>query len=366
MPVFDQAFADRLALRLSELETRLSSSASVPGGREFRALLREHARLKRLLEQASIHCRLTRDLAQNNAIIEEQGTDAELLDLARSEIETLREQILKSEQELTFALLPPDPNDGRNAIVEIRAGTGGEEAALFAADLYRMYTRFADSHGWKHEMLDASISDAGGYKEVVFSVQGEDAFRLLRFEAGTHRVQRVPETEAQGRIHTSAATVAVLPEAEEMDAIEIRPEDLRVDVYRASGAGGQHVNKTDSAVRLTHLPTGIVVQSQDERSQHRNRDKAMRQLRSRLLAARQQEEFLRTGDARRAQIGSGDRSERIRTYNFPQNRLTDHRIHLTLYALERVMEGDLNEVAEGLLQKHIQTRLAREGLAELS
>lgn len=366
MPVFDQAFADRLALRLSEIETKLSSSVSTPGNRGLRAMLREHARLKRLLQQAAAHCRLLRDLAQNNAVIEEPGTDHELAELARSEIETLQEQIRKSEQELTLALLPPDPNDGRNAIMEIRAGTGGEEAALFAADLFRMYIRFADSRGWKHEMLDASASDVGGYKEAIFSVQGDDAFRLLRFEAGTHRVQRVPATEAQGRIHTSAATVAVLPEAEEMDAIEIRPEDLRVDVYRASGAGGQHVNKTDSAVRLTHLPTGIVVQSQDERSQHRNREKAMRQLRSRLLAARQAEEFSRTGDARRAQIGSGDRSERIRTYNFPQNRLTDHRIHLTLYSLERVMEGGLDEIVEALQQNHLKARLAREGLSDPS
>jgi peptide chain release factor 1 len=225
-----------------------------------------------------------------------------------------------------------------------------------------MYVRFAEKRGWKVETLDASPSEAGGYKEIVFSVQGDDAFRALQFEAGTHRVQRVPETEAQGRIHTSAATVAVLPEAEEVDAIEIRPEDLRVDLFRASGAGGQHVNKTDSAVRLTHLPTGIVVQSQDERSQHRNRDKAMRQLRSRLLARSQADEAARQGDTRRAQIGSGDRSERIRTYNFPQNRVTDHRINLTLYSLGRVIEGELDELVDALYQRQVADRLAQAGL----
>lgn len=362
MPVFDQAFQDQLARRLSELQVRLAAAAGAAGTSEFRNLMREHARLKRLCDSVAAHRRLLKDLDEHSALLDDRGADAEFLALVKSEIPLLESRLAASEQELTLTLLPPDANDGRNIIMEIRAGTGGEEAALFASDLFRMYTRFAENRGWKIEMLDSSPSEIGGFKEVVFSVQGDEAFRFLQFEAGTHRVQRVPETEAQGRIHTSAATVAVLPEAEEMDDIEIKPEDVRIDLFRASGAGGQHVNKTDSAVRLTHLPTGIVVQSQDERSQHRNREKAMRQLRSRLLARSQADEAARQGNARRAQIGSGDRSERIRTYNFPQNRVTDHRINLTLYSLDRVVEGGLDELVEALDQKRIIELMAKSGI----
>jgi peptide chain release factor 1 len=259
------------------------------------------------------------------------------------------------------SLLPPDPNDDRNAIMEVRAGTGGDEAALFAGDLFRMYSRFAEEKGWKLRLIDVSPSEIGGYKEVVFSIEGKGGvYGQLRYESGTHRVQRVPETESQGRIHTSAATVAVFPEAEEQDDIDIAPDEIRVDIFRSSGPGGQSVNTTDSAVRLTHLPTGIVVQCQDEKSQHRNKERAMSVLKARILDQKQREEAERKGDVRRSQIGSGDRSGRIRTYNFPQNRLTDHRINLTLYSLDRVIEGNLGELIAALRDHDIALRLEEE------
>jgi peptide chain release factor 1 len=263
-----------------------------------------------------------------------------------------------AELRLMGLMLPPDPDDSRNTILEIRAGTGGDEAALFAGDLYRMYVRFAESRGWKTGVIDVSPSDLGGYKEVIFSVEGEDVYKTLRYESGGHRVQRVPTTEAQGRIHTSAATVAVLPEVEEVSEVEIKPEDLRVDLFCASGPGGQKVNKTESAIRLTHLPTGLVVSCQDERSQNRNREKAMRVLAARLLDLQRQQDHDKMASERKTQIGSGDRSERIRTYNFPQNRLTDHRINLTLYSLDQVMQGKLDEVVEALQTRDIEMRLA--------
>ena len=244
--------------------------------------------------------------------------------------------------------------------MEIRAGTGGDEAALFAGDLYRMYTRYGEQRGWKTAIMDASSTSLGGYKEVIFSVEGDDVFRTLQFESGAHRVQRIPATETQGRIHTSAATVAVLPEAEDVDEIEVQPDEIRIDTYRASGAGGQHVNKTDSAVRLTHAPTGLVVQSQDERSQHRNKEKAMRVLKARLLDLQRQEEINKMASTRRNQVGSGDRSERIRTYNFPQNRVTDHRINLTLYSLDRMMEGMMQELLGTLYERNVEIRLQEE------
>ena len=311
--------------------------------------------------------RLQKDIREHQELIAQDSTDPELKALAKEELEKAEKARPEAERILLIELQPPNPNDERNAIMEIRAGTGGDEAALFAGDLARMYMRYAENNGWKTELIDASPSEAGGYKEIVFSIQGENVFRAMQFEGGTHRVQRVPVTEGSGRIHTSTATVAVLPEAEDVDELEIKPEDLRVDVYRASGAGGQHVNKTDSAVRITHLPTGLVVASQEERSQHKNRAKVMRVLRSHLLELKRREAEDQAGESRRSQIGSGDRSERIRTYNFPQNRLTDHRIHFTSHNLEKVMEGELSALLLALYENihATQTTLSLDQLLAL-
>ena len=286
-----------------------------------------------------------------------EETDPELLELAEEERSSLRESLTELEHELKLLLLPKDPNDDKDTIVEIRAGTGGEEAGLFAGDLYRMYTRYAEAKGWKVEVLNSHPTELGGYKEISFQVTGDQVYSHLKWEGGVHRVQRVPETEAQGRIHTSAVTVAVLPEAEEVE-IEIDPNELQIDVYRSTGPGGQSVNTTDSAVRITHKPTGMVVTCQDEKSQHKNKARALRVLRARLLDQRMQEEAANRSETRRSQVGSGDRSQRIRTYNFPQNRLTDHRISLTLYNLARVMEGDLEGVIDALAAADRAARLA--------
>jgi len=277
----------------------------------------------------------------------EQEDDPELRDLAEAEARQLRERKEELEQRLKVLLLPRDPNDDKSVVVEIRAGTGGEEAALFAADLFRAYSRYAERKGWRTELVSSTPTDIGGFKEVIFVVEGEGAYSRLKYESGVHRVQRVPETEAGGRIHTSTATVAVLPEAEEVE-IEIDPEDIQIDVFCASGPGGQHVNKTESAVRITHLPTGIIATCQDEKSQHKNREKAMRVLRARVLARAEEEQREELAQQRRAQVGTGDRSERIRTYNFPQTRVTDHRIGLTLHRLEEVLDGDLDEIIDAL------------------
>lgn len=274
--------------------------------------------------------------------------DAELREMAEIELEELGAKKEDLEKRLKVLLLPKDPNDDKNVIMEVRAGTGGEEAALFAGDLYRMYTRYADRQGWRTEVLSANYTDIGGFKEVAFLIEGQGAYSKLKFESGVHRVQRVPTTESSGRIHTSAATVAVLPEAEEVE-IDINPNDLRIDVFCASGAGGQHVNKTESAVRITHIPTGLVVSCQDEKSQHKNRDKAMRVLRARLLEKAQEEQQGEMASARKSMVGSGDRSERIRTYNFPQGRVTDHRIGLTLHRLEMILDGDIDEIIDALI-----------------
>ncbi|MFH0880565.1 MAG: peptide chain release factor 1, partial [Lentisphaerota bacterium] len=301
---------------------------------------------------------LQKHLEESLAMAGASETDPELREVAQAECKDLEARLPAAEKSLLLALLPPDPADSRNTIMEIRAGTGGEEAALFAADLYRMYSRYAEKQGWKVSMIDASPSDIGGYKEIIFTVEGAQVYRRLRYESGGHRVQRIPVTEAQGRIHTSAATVAVLPEADEVDEITVKPEELRIDLFRASGAGGQKVNKTESAVRLTHLPTGLVVVCQDERSQGRNKDKAMRVLCARLLDMQRSEDQKKMADERRSQIGSGDRSERIRTYNFPQNRITDHRINLTLYSLDRIIEGELDPLLGPLHDKDMEMRLA--------
>ena len=354
----DERIFGRARERRAELEHEMSAPGAAGNPARYRELVREHQRLGGLLEAAERVEELKRRLAENAQLLEEAGGDAEMAELAKAEKSELEAGLAKAERELTERMLPPDPEDSRNTIVEIRAGTGGEEAALFAGDLYRMYVKYADRRGWKTAVMEASGSELGGYKSIVFSVEGTDVYKTLRHESGVHRVQRVPETEAQGRVHTSAATVAVLPEAEEGAGVEIKPEELRIDLFCASGPGGQKVNKTESAIRITHLPTGLVVSCQDERSQNRNREKAMRVLAARLLDLKKQEEHDKTAAERRGQIGSGDRSERIRTYNFPQNRLTDHRINLTLYTLDQVMEGAMEELEEALQAKAVEARLA--------
>ena len=359
LSVINDDFLKTLHERITLREAELASSAASANRQKYRDLVRAHARLNKISDKSVAFLRLQREAGECQRMIADDKTEAEIKELARQDLENLGKAIEDARRNLLLELYPPDPDENRGIIMEIRAGAGGDEAALFAGDLTRMYTRYAEQQGWKIEYVSASPSEKGGYKEIVFAVQGENVFRSLQYEGGTHRVQRVPLTEASGRIHTSTATIAVLPEAEEIDEIEIKPEDIRVDVYRASGAGGQHVNKTDSAVRITHLPSGIVVASQEERSQHKNRAKAMRVLRSHLLAAKRSECEAQTGDSRRQQIGSGDRSERIRTYNFPQNRLTDHRINLTIYNLAGIIEGDLNQVISALQEHYQQKKLAQ-------
>ena len=349
---------ERILERLREVEALLAEPGTASDQRRYRSLVREHASLRRLQERAAAYFRLVDTAESDRALAEDPATDEEMRDLARAELAEAEAALPAAEKALSLALLPPDPDEHRNAILEIRAGTGGDEAALFAGDLFRMYSRYAEARGWKIALTDSAPSELGGYKEISFSVQGDGAYYRLRYEGGGHRVQRVPETEAQGRIHTSAATVAVFPEAEEEDELVIRNEDLRIDTYRSGGAGGQHVNKTDSAVRITHLPTGIVVQSDEERSQHQNKEKCMSVLRSKILAAQREAEEAKMGAERKVMIGSGDRSERIRTYNFPQNRLTDHRIGLTLYSLDRIMEGLLDELLDALVSRNEDLRLA--------
>ncbi|TCL67353.1 peptide chain release factor 1 (bRF-1) [Hydrogenispora ethanolica] len=337
-----------------ELSNQLSDPAVIADQPLFQKLARAHAAISELVETYQEYKRVAADLETAAEMLrEEQGEAAEML---RAEIADLEATAARLSGRLRILLLPRDPNDEKNAIIEIRAGTGGEEAALFAGDLFRMYTRYAESKGWRTELLSTSESDLGGFKEIIFTIEGQQVFSRLKFESGVHRVQRVPETEAQGRIHTSAATVAIMPEAEEVE-VEIGPNDLRIDVFRAGGHGGQCVNTTDSAVRITHLPTGLVVTCQDEKSQLKNKEKAMKVLRARLLDKFQSEQHAEMAEARRNMVGSGDRSERIRTYNFPQNRLTDHRINLTLYHLDSIIEGNLDEVIEPLITADQAERL---------
>lgn len=328
-----------------ELEHALAQPGVFDDQEHYRKLTKAHADLRQVVELYRRHRVLTQELAENRQLLSD--ADPDIREMAREEVERAESALPRMEHELKVMLLPSDPLDEKNTILEIRAGTGGEEAALFAADLLRMYLRYAELKGWRTELMSESPSESGGFKEVICLVSGEKVYSHLKFEAGTHRVQRVPATEAQGRIHTSAATVAVMPEAEEVD-VEIRPEDLRIDIFRASGAGGQHVNKTESAVRITHLPTNTVVTCQDERSQHKNKARAMKVLASRILAVERERQNSELSADRKAQVGSGDRSERIRTYNFPQGRCTDHRINLTLYSLERIMEGELEPLVEAL------------------
>ncbi len=331
--------------RFQEVEGLLSDPKVISNQEKFRALTKEHAQLSEVVDVYRRYRRVCEEAEGHRELL--RDTDAEMREMAKAELPALDQRREELEKELQLLLLPRDPNDDKNIILEIRAGTGGEEASLFAGNLFRMYSRYADRRGWKVEILSASESDAGGFKEVIALISGDRVYSRLKFESGTHRVQRVPETEAQGRIHTSACTVAVLPEAEEVD-LDIDPTDLRIDVYRASGAGGQHVNKTESAVRITHIPTGVVVACQDEKSQHKNKAKAMKVLRSRILDAMQAEQHAQIAAERKSQVGSGDRSERIRTYNYPQGRCTDHRIGLTLYRLEAIMEGDIEEIVDSL------------------
>ncbi|ALC17922.1 peptide chain release factor 1 [Desulfuromonas soudanensis] len=332
--------------RFREVEGLLSDPKVVSNQEKFRGLTREHSELSAVVETYGKYKRVSEDLEGNRELL--RDADPEVKEMARAEIPELEARKDALAKELKVLLLPSDPNDDKNIILEIRAGTGGEEAALFAGDLFRMYCRFADAKGWKVEVMSLSEADAGGVKEVIAMISGQRVYSRLKFESGTHRVQRVPATEAQGRIHTSACTVAVLPEADDVD-VSIDPQDLRIDVYRASGAGGQHVNKTESAVRITHIPTGVVVACQDEKSQHKNKAKAMKVLQSRILDARIAAQNALTAADRKSQVGSGDRSERIRTYNFPQGRCTDHRIGLTLYRLEAIMQGDLDEILDALV-----------------
>ncbi|HSI53684.1 MAG TPA: peptide chain release factor 1 [Ramlibacter sp.] len=345
MKTFLRQQLERYPIRLKELDFFLQQPEVVQDMERYRALTREHAEVSEVAGLFERFLQREGDLAQAREMID----DAEMGDMAREEISAIESELPGLEDELQRLLLPKDPDDVRNTFLEIRAGTGGDESALFAGDLLRMYTRYAERQGWKIEVVSESLGEVGGFKEVVIRVVGDGAYGKLKFESGGHRVQRVPATETQGRIHTSACTVAAMPEPDEAQAVQINPADLRIDTYRASGAGGQHVNKTDSAVRITHLPTGIVAECQDDRSQHRNKAKAMQVLAARIREKDRSERAAKEAATRKGLIGSGDRSDRIRTYNFPQGRLTDHRINLTLYKLQFVMEGDLDEVVEALL-----------------
>jgi peptide chain release factor 1 len=348
---------EKFGRRLSEVEAALSDPGVFDDQKRSQELTREYSRLKDLVAKGADWRKARAELADNREMLDLEGADSEMGEMARDEIERLEKEEERLTQELQWGIVPPDPTDSRDTIFEIRAGAGGSESALFAADLYRMYTRYAETQGWKVEDLSSSPSDLGGFREICFGIKGTDVFRRLKFESGVHRVQRVPVTEASGRIHTSTATVAVLPEAEEVD-IAIKPDDLDISVCRASGPGGQGVNTTDSAVQIIHKPTGMIVRCADERSQIKNKDKAMKVLRSMLLDQKIAEEQAKYAAQRKAQVGTGERNERIRTYNFPQNRVTDHRIELTLYSLPEVVEGALDDLINPLLAHDLDQRLS--------
>ena len=345
---------DHLAERFEEITALMADPDTQSDANRFRQLGQEYAQLEPVVEGYRAYCNLDEEIAAAREMLD----DPEMADLAREELLDAEQRQQAMEPELQRLLIPPDPNDQRNIYLEVRAGTGGAEAALFSGDLLRMYLRYAELKGWRTEIVSESQGEHGGYKEVVCRISGNGVYSRLKFESGAHRVQRVPETESQGRIHTSACTVAILPEAEAVDDVGIDNKDLRIDTYRASGAGGQHVNKTDSAVRITHLPTGIVVECQDERSQHKNKAKAMALLQAKLLSQAQAEQTSEQDESRKLQVGSGDRSERIRTYNYPQNRVTDHRINLTLYKLDEITQGAMDQVVDPLLQEHQAEQLA--------
>lgn len=347
---------ERFRQRFAEVETLLSDPKTFANNQKFQELSREYARLKELVAGGKTYLKVEADLRDNRALLASEGEDSELAGMAREEIARLEPEEKRLALAVQAGILPPDPTDSRNTIIEIRAGAGGNESALFAADLFRMYTRYAETNRWKVEPMDSNPSDLGGFKEVIFTVTGNDVYKRLKYESGVHRVQRVPATEAQGRIHTSTCTVAVLPEAQEVD-IDIKPEELEVTVCRASGKGGQGVNTTDSAVQILHKPSGLIVRIADERSQIKNRAKAMTVLRSRLLERKIAEENAKYAAQRKDQVGTGERSEKIRTYNFPQNRVTDHRIELTLYNLANVIDGDIDPLVDPLMAHDVEEKL---------
>ena len=347
--------------RYDELEGQLGRPEIVRNQKTYKKYAKEHSALTPIITTFRKYISVQDEIENNRSLLDDP--DAEMRKLAREEIDILASTVANLENELQVLLLPKDPNDGKNILLEIRAGTGGEEAALFAGDLFRMYNRYAELRGWKTDVLSQNATGIGGFKEIIILIEGQMVYSRLKYESGVHRVQRVPETEAQGRIHTSAVTIAVLPEAEDID-VEVDPEALRIDVYRSSGHGGQHVNTTDSAVRITHLPTGLVVTCQDEKSQHKNKAKAMKVLRSRLLDMEQAKQQSKISEERRNMVGSGDRSERIRTYNFPQGRTTDHRIGLTLYKLDNILQGTLDLIIDPLIT-HFQTEALKKNPGNL-
>ncbi|MCV2886665.1 peptide chain release factor 1 [Aestuariibacter sp. AA17] len=347
---------ESLIERFEEVQALLGEADVISDQEKFRALSKEYAQLEDVVKAFRDYQQAKEDLASAEEMMQED--DADMREMAQEEMKQANESIERLEMELQILLLPKDPNDDNSCFLEIRAGAGGDEAAIFAGDLFRMYSRYAETQGWRVEVISTSEGEHGGYKEVIANVQGEGAYGIMKFESGGHRVQRVPETESQGRIHTSACTVVVMPEIPESEAIEINKADLKIDTYRASGAGGQHVNKTDSAIRITHMPTGIVVECQDERSQHKNRAKAMSVLQSRLNQLEEEKRQAEETSTRRNLVASGDRSERIRTYNYPQGRVTDHRINLTLYRLDEVVAGDLAAILEPIRQEHQADLLA--------
>lgn len=348
---------DRFSRRFAEVEAALSDAKVFDNPQRAQELSKEYSRLKELTGYGQAFLKTLSDLAENRALLKSEPADSELAQMAREEIGRLETEEKRLGLEVQRGVIPPDPTDSRNTIIEIRAGAGGQEAALFSADLYRMYTRYAEARGWKFEDMDSSSSDLGGFKEIIFEVTGSDVYKRLKYESGVHRVQRVPATEAQGRIHTSTCTVAVLPEAQEVD-VEIKPDELEITRCRASGPGGQGVNTTDSAVQIIHKPTGLIVRCADQRSQQKNKERALTVLRSRLLDRRVAEENAKYAAQRKAQVGTGERNERIRTYNFPQNRVTDHRIELTLYNLPAVLEGDIDPIIEPLMANELEEKLA--------
>ena len=348
---------DHLTGRLEEVDLLLASGETASDMAQFTKLSRERAEIEPVVMLFADFRKAEGDLAEAEAML----SDPDMKEFAEEEMKAAKARLPELETELQKLLLPKDPNDERNIFLEIRAGTGGDESALFAADLFRMYARFAERNRWQVEIMSANESDLGGYREIIARIVGQGAYSRLKFESGGHRVQRVPATETQGRIHTSACTVAVMPEADELAEVEIRSEDIRVDTFRASGAGGQHINKTDSAVRITHLPTGIVVECQDDRSQHKNKARALSVLAARIKDAQERERHAKEAATRKSLVGSGDRSERIRTYNFPQGRVTDHRINLTLYKIDQIMDGDLVELTQALQQEHQAELLAAMG-----
>lgn len=334
--------------RYEELNQKLYDPSVLSNQARYTELMKEHKNITPIVEKYREYQKAVRSMTEARELLEDGSLDKDLKEMADEEFQTAKSDIERCSEELKILLLPRDPNDDRNVIVEIRGGAGGEEAALFSAVLYRMYSMYAETKGWKTEILNVSETELGGFKEISFMITGDGAYSRLKYESGVHRVQRVPETETQGRVHTSTATVAVLPEADEVE-LEINPKDLQIDTYRSSGAGGQHINKTSSAIRITHLPTGTVVECQDERSQYKNKDKAMKVLRSRLYEAKLREHDEKIASERRSQVGTGDRSERIRTYNYPQGRMTDHRIGLTIYRLDDILNGSLDEIIDALI-----------------